>query len=46
MAAKHKAPMGGEGTGPNPTHRAKPGWKWSVLMTWRILWVPETRFGV
>ena len=27
----HKAPMGGEGTGPNPTDRGKSGWKWSVL---------------
>lgn len=26
----HKAPCGGEGTGPNPTDRAKSGWKWSV----------------
>jgi len=26
----HKAPGGGEGTGPNPTDRAKIGWKWSV----------------
>ena len=26
----HKAPCGGEGTGPNPTDRAKCGWKWSV----------------
>jgi transposase len=26
----HKAPMGGEGTGPNPTDRAKSGWKWSI----------------
>jgi hypothetical protein len=26
----HKAPDGGEGTGPNPTDRAKLGWKWSV----------------
>ena len=26
----HKAPCGGEGTGPNPTDRAKVGWKWSV----------------
>jgi transposase len=24
----HKAPCGGEGTGPNPTDRAKRGWKW------------------
>jgi transposase len=27
----HKAPCGGEGTGKNPTDRAKLGWKWSVL---------------
>jgi transposase len=26
----HKAPYGGEGTGSNPTDRAKLGWKWSV----------------
>jgi transposase len=26
----HKAPYGGEGTGPNPIDRAKSGWKWSV----------------
>ncbi len=26
----HKAPCGGEGTGPNPTDRAKIGWKWSA----------------
>jgi transposase len=26
----HKAPCGGEGTGANPTDRAKLGWKWSV----------------
>jgi transposase len=26
----HKAPCGGEGTGPNPTDRGKRGWKWSV----------------
>jgi len=26
----HKAPGGGEGTGPNPTDRAKTGWKWSI----------------
>jgi hypothetical protein len=25
-----KAPFGGEGTGPNPTDRAKTGWKWSI----------------
>jgi hypothetical protein len=26
----HKAPAGGEGTGPNPTDRGKSGWKWSL----------------
>jgi hypothetical protein len=26
----HKPPCGGDGTGPNPTDRAKTGWKWSV----------------
>jgi hypothetical protein len=26
----HKAPCGGDGTGPNPTDRAETGWKWSV----------------
>ena len=26
----HKAPCGGEGTGPNPTDRGKSGWKWSL----------------
>jgi len=30
-ASSHKAPTGGEGTGPNPTDRAKSGWKWSLL---------------
>lgn len=28
--SQHKAPFGGEGTGPNPTDRAKNGWKWSI----------------
>jgi transposase len=27
----HKAPCGGEGTGPNPCDRGKRGWKWSVM---------------
>ena len=27
----HKAPAGGEGTGPNPTDRGKCGWKWSIV---------------
>ena len=26
----HKTPCGGEGTGKNPTDRAKLGWKWSI----------------
>jgi Transposase DDE domain len=29
--SQHKAPAGGEGTGPNPTDRGKLGWKWSLL---------------
>ena len=29
-ASQHKAPFGGEGTGPNPTDRGKQGWKWSI----------------
>ena len=28
----HKAPCGGEGTGTNPTDRAKLGWKWSLAV--------------
>jgi transposase len=27
----HKSPCGAEGTGKNPTDRAKLGWKWSIL---------------
>jgi transposase len=30
-ASMQKSPAGGEGTGKNPTDRAKLGWKWSVL---------------
>jgi transposase len=29
--SQHKAPAGGEGTGPSPTDRGKRGWKWSLL---------------
>ena len=29
--SQHKAPAGGDGTGPNPTDRAKSGWKWSIF---------------
>jgi transposase len=38
----HKSPYGGESTGPNPTDRAKLGWKWSVAVDARgipIGWV-------
>ena len=28
----HKSPCGGPGTGPNPTDRAKQGWKWSLIV--------------
>jgi transposase len=31
-ASVHKSPCGGPGTGPNPTDRAKLGWKWSILV--------------
>ncbi|HSH61705.1 MAG TPA: IS5/IS1182 family transposase, partial [Acidimicrobiales bacterium] len=30
-ASQHKAPLGGEGTGPSPVDRGKRGWKWSLL---------------
>jgi len=29
--SQHKAPAGGEGTGPNCTDRGKRGWKWSIV---------------
>jgi transposase len=29
--SQHKAPCGGEGTGPNPTDRGRSGWKWSLF---------------
>jgi transposase len=28
--SQHKAPLGGEGTGPSPVDRGKRGWKWSL----------------
>jgi transposase len=28
--SSHKAPYGGEGTGPSPVDRGKRGWKWSI----------------
>jgi hypothetical protein len=39
----HKAPSGGEATGPNPADRGKRGWKWSVATDARgipVAWVP------
>ena len=30
-ASLHKAPRGGEGTGPSPVDRGKRGWKWSLF---------------
>jgi transposase len=33
--SQHKAPFGGEGTGPNPTDRENSGWKW-LLATDRV----------
>jgi transposase len=29
--SQHKAPTGGEGTGPNPVDRGRRGWKWSLF---------------
>jgi transposase len=29
--SQHKAPCGGDGTGPNPTDRGRSGWKWSII---------------
>lgn len=29
--SQHKAPTGGEGTGPSPVDRGKRGWKWSLF---------------
>lgn len=29
--SQHKAPVGGEGTGPSPVDRGKRGWKWSLF---------------
>jgi transposase len=29
--SQHKAPSGGEGTGPSPVDRGKRGWKWSLF---------------
>jgi len=31
VGSLHKSPCGGDGTGKNPTDRAKLGWKWSIL---------------
>lgn len=29
--SQHKAPTGGQGTGPNPVDRGRSGWKWSLF---------------
>lgn len=29
--SQHKAPLGGDGTGPSPVDRGKRGWKWSLF---------------
>ncbi len=29
--SQHKAPTGGDGTGPNPVDRGRSGWKWSLF---------------
>lgn len=41
--SQHKAPFGGEATGPNPVDRGKRGWKWSVATDSHgipVAWVP------
>jgi Putative transposase of IS4/5 family (DUF4096)/Transposase DDE domain len=41
--SQHKAPFGGEATGPSPVDRGKRGWKWSVATDSRgipVAWVP------
>lgn len=39
----HKAPAGGEGTGPSPVDRGKRGWKWSIASERNgipVAWIP------
>ena len=41
--SQHKAPFGGEATGPSPVDRGKRGWKWSIATDARgipVAWVP------
>lgn len=42
--SQHKAPTGGEGTGPSPVDRGKRGWKWSLFADARgvpVAWVAD-----
>jgi transposase len=41
--SQHKAPLGGEATGPSPVDRGKRGWKWSIATDTHgipVAWVP------
>jgi transposase len=41
--SQHKAPFGGEATGPSPVDRGKRGWKWSIATDSHgipVAWVP------
>jgi transposase len=41
--SQHKAPFGGEATGPSPVDRGKRGWKWSIATDAHgipVAWVP------
>lgn len=42
--SQHKAPAGGDGTGPSPVDRGKRGWKWSLFADARgvpVAWVAD-----
>jgi transposase len=43
--SRHKAPTGGEGTGPNPVDRGKSGWNWSLFADRRGIPVGWTAAG-
>ncbi len=43
--SQHKAPFGGEATGPSPVDRGKRGWKWSIATDANgipVAWVPAS----